>query len=207
MNTEFKYTLIENESEYKIKILNEIENTKNESELLRLLSKLISVQYYKGLFHESDEYDEIISSKINELIESDEIKYIIKSYLDAYDIYLESVKYEIPEYYLESVKIKAIYIIDIIDSEIYLDELNESYLDEIIIYPNESDLEYYINELISCHLNRNLNDSYSEFKKNHEFIFNYFNYDEFISDMIDSDELIEYDINHKKSYIMNYNNL
>ena len=110
--------LIENENEYASKILDEIKNASDESELLRLLDKIISVQYYKGIYADPDEYDEIISNKINELIDinfkysytENEFKYFLKALLESYDLFLSLVTFNIE--IDESIKIKSKYLIE-----------------------------------------------------------------------------------------------
>ena len=192
----FKNMLIENESEYKKFILNEINDSSESDELLRLLNKIMNLQYYKGLFYESDEYDEIISSKINELIESDELKYFLIQLLDAYDLFISNVKIESEIYASDEIITK--YLIELYESRnIYLDEIDSEYMSDIIAYESKSDLEYYIDELISCYLLDSSN--------NDNMIFRYFNYDEYISDMLESDELIEVKNNYKISYVIDYN--
>lgn len=202
MNHEFKTILIENENEYASKILDEIKNASDESELLRLLDKIISVQYYKGIYADPDEYDEIISAKINELIDinfkysysENEFKYFLKALLESYDLFLSLVTFNIE--IDESIKIKSKYLIENLDSNFYLDEINTDYLDEIIVYASYDALTDYIDELIYLDSSNNNKDS---------FIYRYFNYDAYISDMIDSDELYELDYNYESVYISDLN--
>ena len=214
MNHEFKYTLIENESDYKSFILKEIDESDELTELLRLLDKTISVQYYKGLFYESDEYDEIISSKINEIIDASdefiseydkkEIKYILKMILEYHDIFIDAIDEYISdldesEYNLN---IKAYYINSLIDlDELYLDEISSDYIDEIIAYKDKYELIDYIKQLIDeCYL---IGNNFNFKTKSYDsLVLNYFNYDEFISD---SDEYIKIKYNSSYAYIENRN--
>lgn len=201
MNHEFKYMLIENENEYASKILDEIKNASDESELLRLLDKIISVQYYKGIYTDPDEYDEIISAKINEIYDveiensysENEIKYFLESLLESYDLFLSKLDYSVE--ITDSIKIISEYLINILDSEIFLDEINSDYLDEIIAYESDESLEYYINDILSCY----------NIDSNNELISKYFNYDAYISDMLESNELIKIDYNNSSAYVINYN--
>ena len=193
--------LIENENEYASKILDEIKNASDESELLRLLDKIISVQYYKGIYTDPDEYDEIISNKINEIYDAEiensysenELKYFLESLLESYDLFLSKLKYSVE--IENSIKIKSDYLINILDSEIFLDEIDADYISEIIVYESYDALIEYMNELLYCNC-INADD---------ELISKYFNYNEFKSDMIESGEIIELEYASGDAYIMNYN--
>ena len=211
MNHEYKYTLIENENEYKSFLISEIDEINDESDLLKFIDKLISIQYYKGLFIDNNEYNEILSNKINEIIDinvkysntENEFKYFILKLLEKYDIYLDELKFNIE--ITDSIKIKSDYLISELDSLYYLDEISESYLDEISVYDNKSEfIESYINELLSCYIS----DMKFNFKtKSYEsFILNYFNYDAYISDL-ESEILTIYKYNSIDRYIINYNHL
>lgn len=205
MNTIYKTLLIENESEFIDSFLKKTENINSLDELIEFLDELISIQYYKGIFNDPDEYDELISSKINEIIENefkpdedasenmikalklDEsiYKYYLYELLEYYDIYLSDINGYISNYEDNKTKIK--YLLDLYAS----DEIKKpEYLDELYSYDEDAIIEE-INDLLS--------DMISSMKYNYNtksydcWILDYFNYDEYISDLIDSEEIIKID--------------
>ena len=212
MISEYKYFLIENENDMKMKMINKFKNIESLDELIESIDEIISIQYFKGLFIDPDEYDEIISSKLDKIInntfdeiksnssvlnpesfnhDESEYKYYLIMLLDKYDIFLS--EYSLKTNITKSGEIKALYLIELYDE---LDEIKKpEYLDEIITYEDENDLYAYIDELISCFL--------SDASNKDNMIFRYFNYDEFISDLKYSDEL--YEINN--SYVTDINRL
>ena len=216
MNDSYKYLLIENESEFKSSLLKDIKCIYDLKSLLKYLDRLISIQYYKGLFYDSSEYDEILSDKIESIInntfdeikenssclnpecfnyDESEYKYYIESLLESYDIFISGLKYKTN--INQDMKIKSVYLINL-----YLENdsiENPDYFNELIAYESESDYYDYIDEMISCFLNNSSNKD--------NMIFRYFNYDEYKSDEISNDELYEIEINNKKSYIHDYNQL
>ena len=201
MNHEYKHILIENTDEYKSLVLKEIENAKNSIKFLGLLDKIISIQYYKGLFNNPDEYDEIISSKINEFYpenelnefsdEISEFRKFLKDLLESYDIFINIFYKKLDE----NSEIKIKYLISEFDSLYYLDEINPEYLDEIFAY-DEFDYYDYIDEIISCSISN---------KKAFEFITSYFDYNKYIQDLVFNSELNVFEYEYKLYYIENRN--